>query len=90
MAKKAKRLRLASAIGLCYRCEHRALFLEAEHLGGQHYRPRSECGDVPLTVHSCYMYRPTRAVKLRRNYGDRRPINAPACLAARCHATGLV
>jgi hypothetical protein len=64
--------------GLCYRCDHRALFLETD------IQPRCECGDVERSVHSCYMYRPVKPVTVSRNKGDSRPL-IPGLFSARFH-----
>lgn len=66
--------------GLCFRCEHRARFLEVQN------GPRCECGDVKLAVYSCYMYQPVVPFVLEANEGDDRPIGAPWMVAPRCHA----
>lgn len=42
--------------GLCFRCEHRALFLEGK---GQ---PRCECGEINNQVCACYMFKPCMPV----------------------------
>lgn len=69
--------------GLCFRCEHRAMFLE------RGMQPRCECGDVEGTVCSCYMYKPVRPVLLDRNEGDDRPRFAGAMIAARERCVGV-
>ena len=69
---------------LCFRCHHRARFLES---GGAE-RPRYECGDVQMGVHNCYMYRPPKPLLLRPASGDRRPFGGPAMIAARMNAVG--
>lgn len=56
------------AIGLCWRCEHRARFNE---MGGK-WRPRCECGDVHTAYCGCYMYAPVVPFVLRRRRGDTR------------------
>lgn len=73
-----------SCLPLCFRCHHRAAFLES---GGSH-RPRFECGEAGRAVCGCYMYRPPRPLLLRPVAGDRRPIGAPAMIAARLRAVG--
>ena len=45
---------------LCFRCEHRAQFLEGK---GQ---PRCECGDIERAVSSCYMFLPVRPLRTER------------------------
>jgi hypothetical protein len=63
--------------GLCFRCDHRAKFLE---IGSQ---PRYECGQTGQSVCGCYMYKPVKPVILKRNKGDRRPQFAGYMLSAR-------
>ena len=41
---------------LCFRCEHRAKFLETG------VQPRVECGDVKSSKAACYMFVPTHPV----------------------------
>jgi len=66
-------------IGLCFRCEHRALWHET---AGAH-RPRHECGEWARAVGGCYMFLPVRPCVLARSDGDTRPIAASWMLAAR-------
>jgi len=54
--------------GLCYRCEHRAQYLETGR------RPRYECGLIEEAKHSCYMFIPAKPVFIERNEGEKRPI----------------
>jgi len=63
---------------LCYRCEHRAMFLEGE------YRPRHECGLITSAVENCYMYRPTRPMIIKKQKGDKRVLFSGAGVSARC------
>ena len=65
--------------GLCFRCEHRAMFLE------RGWRPRHECGNIEETKYGCYMYRPVRPVITEVNEGDDRPQFAGSMLSARAH-----
>lgn len=53
--------------GLCFRCEHRAVFLETE------FGPRFECKETDKSKMQCYMYKPTRPAILKRAKGDKRP-----------------
>ena len=55
-------------IPLCYRCEHRARFLE----NGR--RPRYECGEVDSAVDGCYMFRPVKPLVLGVRENDVRPV----------------
>jgi len=51
---------------LCYRCEHRAIYLETGHA------PRCECGGTGAVI-GCYMYRPVKPVVTCPRSGDKRP-----------------
>ena len=65
-------------MSLCYRCEHRARFLEDGR------RPRYECGEVTDSKTSCYMHRPVSPVVVdKANDGDPRPQFGPAIISAR-------
>ena len=55
-------------IPLCYRCEHRAQFLE----NGS--RPRYQCGEIGEAVHGCYMFKPVKPLVLKPRDNDHRPI----------------
>jgi hypothetical protein len=66
---------------LCYRCEHRALSIEAKR-DGKHYQPRCECGDHTASKCCCYMFQPCRPVVTTPD-GSGRPRFAGALLAAR-------
>jgi len=68
---------------LCFRCEHRALFLESG------YRPRFECGEVNHSNYVCYMYRPVIPCILKKHDGDKRPQFAGYMLSARSISAGL-
>lgn len=67
--------------GLCHRCEYRALFHE------RGLRPRSECGDITLSVRSCYMFKPVKPFYIEVNEGEKRPLSANI-LSARYHHAG--
>lgn len=41
-------------IGLCYRCEHRAEYLERGHA------PKVECKDIENSKYICYSYKPVK------------------------------
>ena len=69
--------------GLCFRCEHRAAFLETGS------RPRCECGES-RAVHSCYMFTPTKPIAVGLIPWERRPIFGPWMLAGRIQSYGLV
>lgn len=66
-------------MGLCYRCEYRALFHETGN------GPRCECQDPKSSVRSCYMYKPVKPVVLAPNEGDSRPMFAGAMISCRSH-----
>lgn len=66
-------------MSLCYRCEHRAMFLE------KNYRPRCECGDVQKSVYSCYMYQPVKPARTAKDKNDKRPQFGPWMISARSH-----
>ena len=69
-------------IGLCYRCEHRAVFNET--IKSPHpTMPRMQCGDVGVNVIGCYMYRPVLPVILRKDKDDPRPQFAGAMISSR-------
>lgn len=53
---------------LCYRCEHRAQFLE------RGWQPRLECGNVNSAVGGCYMYKPVKPIIFGKQPNDKRPI----------------
>jgi hypothetical protein len=55
---------------LCFRCEHRARYLESGHA------PRHECGQVNESKCGCYMYRPVSPVVIKPQDGDPRPIGS--------------
>jgi len=59
-------------IGLCHRCEHRAVHRETGR------QPRCECGD-PGAIGGCYMYMPVRPVGTRISASEkaRRGVRRP-------------
>lgn len=69
--------------GLCYRCEHRAVYLESG------FKPRFECGTAK-TVHGCYMFMPTKPVVVGPIEGEKRPIFGSPFIAGRVQSHGLV
>ena len=70
--------------GLCWRCEHRSIFLET----GIH--PRFECGMEKTASHSCYMFMPCKPIAVTSIAGERRPIFAGWLLAGRIQSYGLI
>lgn len=78
------------SIPLCFRCEHRAVYLTELKLDEKFpHQPRSECGDISKGVYSCYMFQPVKPVILEANKGDKRPRTAGWLFSAREHAAGL-
>lgn len=73
-----------STLQLCYRCEHRATYLQ------EGYAPRAECKSSDTAVSSCYMYQPVRPFIMQPNKGDDRPAVGPSMLTARSHAVGIM
>jgi len=70
-------------MGLCFRCEHRAVFHESN------IAPRVECGSK-IAVHSCYMYRPVVPLVLApQDRKDKRPFLGPAMIASRTVSIGV-
>ena len=69
---------------LCFRCEHRALWLETKT-----HRPRYECGDAQNGRYSCYMFSPVIPPVLEPDKGEKRPLGAGWGIAGRGHAIGL-
>jgi hypothetical protein len=63
--------------GLCFRCDHRAKFLEFG------WRPRYECGEPEKCVGGCYMYKPTCPVVLGKDPDDERPQFSAPIISAR-------
>jgi len=68
---------------LCYRCEHRARFLETG------VRPRYECGNTESSNYACYMYRPVMPVLLKKQKEDTREQFAGWAFSARSEAVGM-
>jgi len=73
---------------LCYRCNHRARFLETMKQKFPN-RPRMQCGDIEKAVFSCYNYVPVVPVVLLKDAGDSRPAFGPSMISARMHPTRL-
>ena len=70
-------------MSLCRRCEHRAEAYSS--LKG----PRYQCTDFPNSIHSCYMYMPTKPAIIKRDNGDRRPQFTHWITSARSHFNGV-
>ena len=52
---------------LCFRCEHRARFLDDQSKKRKHCRrPRFECGEIETSKIACYMYEPTRPILMQK------------------------
>jgi hypothetical protein len=69
---------------LCFRCEYRIAFLEAEYMKKNGRGPRFECTSKNTAVNSCYMFKPAKPITLEPNEGDNRPITLNI-LSARVH-----
>lgn len=65
-------------LGLCYRCESRAKFLE------EGYGPRMECSEITQAKYSCYMFNPVRPIAEQSNKGENREITG-CYLSGRSH-----
>ena len=65
---------------LCFRCEHRAKFLEDGHA------PRCECGDIESSKCGCYMYKPCLPVIVKPSEGEERPMFAAPMISGRIMA----
>lgn len=71
-------------MGLCYRCEYRALVMEGEH------GPRYECNAKDHEVGSCYMFRPVKPPVLQKSPGYKgRPRLEPIMCCARERMAGI-
>jgi len=81
---KAEEAEKTLGLGLCFRCEHRAEFLE------NGFKPRFECGMEKMASSGCYMFMPCKPVAVAPNSGEKRPIFGPWLIAGRIHAQGLV
>lgn len=68
---------------LCFRCEHRARFLD----GG--VGPRDQCKQPMLGVCSCYMFLPTIPPIIKVERGDKRPVFGSWIMSARVNPLGL-
>lgn len=70
-------------IPLCFRCDHRASFLETGH------GPRYQCGEVQKSVVMCYTYMPVRPVVNTADMHDKDHPGpfAPAIMRTRWSAT---
>lgn len=79
-------------MSLCFRCEHRAEFLEDSLHGEKHpRRPRMECGDVFNSKTGCYMFKPCKpVVTVSTNSEDIRPRFGPAFLSKREYAKRIL
>jgi hypothetical protein len=68
---------------LCFRCEHRAVFLSAKEKE-QAPCPRWECGDINTSKIACYMYMPVKPVWTKPlDSKDKRPRFAGAMFSQR-------
>jgi len=69
---------------LCFRCEHRAMFLENGH------RPRSQCGDIEESMAGCYMFQPCRPVLTKPEKHTKRPRFAAPIISKREYAVRVL
>jgi len=81
---KAEEAEKALGLGLCFRCEHRAEFLE------NGFKPRFECGMEKTATSCCYMFMPCKPVAVAPVAGDKRRIFDPWMIAGRVRAQGLI
>lgn len=63
---------------LCFRCEHRARYLEDKNI-----RPRFECGQITQSTYACYSFLPVKPIITTRLKGDRRPEFGPTMFSSR-------
>ena len=77
-------------MGLCFRCEFRARYLEKKQEVGEATAPRFECHMVEQSVHSCYMFRPVKPLVIEKNDSEKQlPIDRPiggGMIGSRIHA----
>lgn len=71
-------------LSLCFRCEHRAEFLE------NGFKPRFECGMEKTATSCCYMFMPTKPIAVVPVVGEKRRIFGPWMIAGRIQAKGLI
>lgn len=81
---KAEETDKTLGLGLCYRCEHRAVFLETGD------RPRFECGMERSASPACYMFLPCKPIAVAAIEGEKRPMFGPPVIAGRLQSHGLV
>ena len=76
---------------LCFRCEHRAHYLEGLRKGKDH-APRFECSQIESCVHGCYMFRPVKPIVIKQRKGDNRPLllNILSCRVERIDDIELI
>lgn len=70
---------------LCNRCEHRIRYIETKDTPSP-LQPRSECGQINMSVSSCYCYKPVLPVIVKRTKGDKRPIFSSWMFSGRVRA----
>ena len=69
---------------LCFRCEHRATYLE------RGFGPRHECKQTTLSKQACYMFIPcTPVITSKLNKEDKRPEHGGPMLGCRMKADRL-
>ena len=78
-------------MSLCFRCEHRARFLDAKANKDTHCpRPRHECGDIETSKCACYMFTPCFPVVTEPNPSDTRPRLSSPMLSSREYAVRVM
>jgi hypothetical protein len=70
---------------LCFRCEHRAKYLEKKIKDKDASAPRAECYMAESCVMGCYMFQPVKPITIRPRKGDKRPmtLNIISCRVER-------
>lgn len=76
---------------LCFRCEHRAFYLEQLKKGKEN-APRFECSQIESCVYGCYMFRPVKPIVIKQRHGDNRPLllNILSCRVERTEDIELI
>ena len=76
---------------LCFRCEHRAKYLEEYTVNKNVYAPRAECYQTGQCVISCYLFQPVKPISIKPIDGDVRPLslNILSCRIKRVDAPEL-
>jgi hypothetical protein len=76
---------------LCFRCEHRAKYLEAKANNDKWCpAPRWECSDVTKSTGGCYMFMPCKPIVTANYADDKRPRFGAAGYSARERAVRVL